>query len=98
MLSATDVNKHFALFGMKVRDKVTGFVGVVSSVSFDLYGCVQGVVTPFANDKGELGDGRWFDMKRLEALDSAPVMELPTFVSVPGGAEKPAFSHSPASR
>jgi hypothetical protein len=32
------------LLGTKVRDVVTGFVGIVTSVSFDLYGCVQAVV------------------------------------------------------
>ena len=65
------------LLGLKVRDRVTGFVGVVASVSYDLYGCVQAVVSPLIDDKGKLEDGRWFDVSRLEVLDSVPVMKIP---------------------
>lgn len=65
------------LLGLKVRDKVTGFNGVVSSVCYDLYGCIQAIVTPFADDKGELKDGRWFDVSRLTVLDADPVMGIP---------------------
>lgn len=32
------VEKHLELLGMKVKDKVSGFEGVVSTLSFDLYG------------------------------------------------------------
>jgi hypothetical protein len=82
--------KDMKLLGLKVRDAVTGFEGVVSSVCFDLYGCVQAVVTPpmAAKDAGKLEDSRWFDTKRLAVLDSRPVMEVPTFEVVPGGSEK----------
>lgn len=89
------INAHFALFGLKVRDRVTGFAGVVTSVSFDLYGCVQAVVTPSAGEAGKLEDSRWFDTKRLEAIDFAPVMALPTFEVVPGPEGKPAASSLP---
>lgn len=86
-------SKHFELFGLPVKDRVTGFTGVVTSVSFDLYGCVQGVVTPEAGEKGKQEDGRWFDMKRLVATASEPVMELPSFATVPGPEAKPAQSN-----
>lgn len=78
------------LLGLRVRDAVTGFEGIVSSVGFDLYGCVQAVVTPPVRD-GKPGDGMWFDTKRLIVLDKTPVLELPTFEVVPGGSEKPCF-------
>lgn len=70
--------KDMHLLGLKVRDRVTGFEGVVASVCYDLYGCIQAVVSPAVKD-GELKDGRWFDVKRLEVLDTVPVMELPDF-------------------
>lgn len=89
-----NVNKHIELLGRTVRDRVTGFRGVVSSVSFDLYGCIQAAVTPPVDDKGALPDGRWFDVNRLEVLVEPPAMPVPTFSPMPaehsyGPAEKP---------
>jgi len=72
---------HFDLLGRKVKDKVTGFNGVVVSLSFDLYGCIQAVVAPSANDDGEIKNGHWFDVTRLTIEDNTPVMELPNFSS-----------------
>ena len=72
------------LLGLKVREVVTGFSGVVTSVSFDLYGCVQALVSPGVKD-GKLGDQVWFDVKRLMVSDLEPVMAVPDFAEVPGG-------------
>lgn len=74
-------NSHFELLGLKVTDKVTGFKGVVVSLSFDLYGCIQAVVKPAMDDKGEMKDGHWFDVTRLSVDDNTPVMVLPNFSS-----------------
>lgn len=87
-------NKHLNYLGRKAKDRVTGFAGVVSSVSFDLYGCIQAAVTPPVDEKGALPDGRWFDIQRLELADADRVMPLPTWVAEPakhvhGPAEKP---------
>lgn len=89
------MKQHLALLGMQVRDRVTGFSGIVTSICFDLYGCVQVVVVPDAGAKNELADGRWFDEKRLEVTGDKPVMEVPTFEVIPGPAAKPAFARSP---
>lgn len=88
------MNEHFKLLGFKVRDVVTGFSGVVSSVSFDLYGCVQAIVTPEAKD-GKHGEQYWFDVKRLEALSDEPVMSVPDFANVPGGQDLPTYPSQP---
>ena len=80
------------LLGLKVRDEVTGFEGVVSSISFDLYGCVQAVVTPPVDKDGKDRSGAWFDVSRLVVVDSKPVMDVPEFDSdivAHGPAEKP---------
>jgi hypothetical protein len=95
--------KDLELLGLKVRDRATGFVGVVSSVSYDLYGCISAVVAPPVDEKGALPDGKWFDTSRLEVLDPVPVMEIPggrfavtrsaspaPSTDRPGPAEKPA--------
>jgi len=91
------MQEHLKLLGFRVRDAVTGFEGVVESVSFDLYGCVQAIVRPGLDEKGLPQDGRWFDLKRLTATapGDGPVMAVPTFVVVAGGAEKPAFPSPP---
>jgi len=83
------MNEHLKLLGIKVRDAVTGFTGVVSSISFDLFGCVQAVVSPPVNNDGVLGEGRWFDTKRLVVLEPDPVMQVPSFDLVPGGQALP---------
>lgn len=70
---------HLDLLGLKVKDKVTGFKGVVTSMSFDLYGCIQAIVTPEVNDKGATGDSQWFDVARLTVRSDKPVMDLPDF-------------------
>lgn len=79
--------------GFKVRDRVTGFKGVVTSVSFDLYGCLQAVVSPEANvEKGEYVQGCWMDLNRLEVTDTKRVMEVPQWKmpqEANGPAEKP---------
>lgn len=84
------MEQHFKLFGLRVKDCVTGFTGVVTTVSFDLYGCVQAIVTPEVTDDkpSDLSPSQWFDMKRLVALESEPVMPIPTFELVPGGSSK----------
>lgn len=74
-----NVQKHMELLGLPCRDKVTGFQGVVSSISFDLYGCVQAVVTPGAEDGTKLGDSHWFDIARIEVTHNEPVMRVPDF-------------------
>lgn len=90
------LQKHVNMLGLRVRDKVTGFEGVVESVAFDLYGCVQAVARPAAKD-GKVEDGRWFDIQRLDVIDDKRAMPVPVFrdlatvegVHTKGPAEKP---------
>jgi hypothetical protein len=80
--------------GLKVQDKVTGFKGVVTSVSYDLYGCVQLAIHQEYkdNEKGELPPGHWFDSNRVNVLEWHPVMDIPDFSIDKGPAEKPLAS------
>lgn len=73
------MKEYLAVLGLKVQDPVSGFVGVVTSVSFDLYGCVQCIVRPRMDKDGKLPDACWFDHKRLTVMDPTPVMPVPTF-------------------
>lgn len=81
------MNEYMKLLGMKVKDRVTGFTGIVESVSFDLYGCVQVVLRPAVSKEGKPGEGHWFDAKRIEVLGKTPVMAPPAFAAMPAGRE-----------
>ena len=78
--------EYLQILGLPVKDRVTGFEGVVSSVGFDLYGCVQCVVTPkvaTADSAPKLNDSHWFDYKRLDITNGQPVMARPAFAQMP---------------
>jgi hypothetical protein len=70
------------LLGYPVVDKVTGFTGIVTSVSFDLYGCVQVIVSPPIDKDGKRPEAHWFDEKRLRVTSEERVMPMPCFDSI----------------
>lgn len=74
-----NLNEHLELLGLRVEDRVTGLKGVVCSVCFDLYGCIQAIVNPGQDGEGKLRESLWFDVGRLRVLDNEPVMERPKF-------------------
>lgn len=92
------IQTHIDLLGMPCKDKVTGLTGVVTSIGFDLYGCVQAIVHPGLDDNGKLKDTLWFDVARLEITSDTPVMERPDFdqgyiaEGRKGPADKPSMS------
>lgn len=88
------------LLGRRVKDKVSGYTGVVISVTFDLFGCIQAIVKPEVTIKDgsqKVDEGHWFDITRLEILDTKPVMDLPDYVAEgkKGAADKPAITENP---
>ena len=74
-----NMKRHIGCLGYKAKDKVTGFEGIVSSVSFDLHGCIQVSLQPPMNSKGEVTSGYWFDINRLEIQGEKPVIDQPNF-------------------
>ena len=55
--------------GVRVKDSVSSFEGVVLGRCHWLTGCNQYVVTPTELDKdGKRRDGEWFDENRLEVV------------------------------
>ncbi|MGE3293839.1 MAG: hypothetical protein AB7O95_20925 [Geminicoccaceae bacterium] len=79
------ISENIALLGQRMKDRVTGQAGVVTSICFDLYGCVQAILNPGLQPDGKLGETNWFDVKRLVA-DGDRVMDAPAF-DVPAGSE-----------
>jgi len=70
---------HLDLLGKRVVDRVTGFRGVVTCISYDLYGCIQAIVKPLVGKDNTLQEVQWFDVSWLEELNSTPVMPMPDF-------------------
>lgn len=83
------LKKHVDLLGFVCKDKVTNFTGVITSISFDLHGCIQALVTPGINKDKNLIGSNWFDINRLEIISNNPVMQIPEFEHDKGAAEKP---------
>ena len=76
----TNIENHIEYLGYTVEDKVTGFKGVVDSVCFDLYGCIQCSVKPMGVTKeGMTFVGHWFDIRRLKILSKKRKMDVPDF-------------------
>jgi len=71
--------KHLELLGKTARDKVTGFEGVIASICFDLYGCIQAILTPPVDKDGKKQEGCWLDINRLTIINDRPVMNVPDF-------------------
>ena len=91
------IEAHLKLLGTVMKDRVTGIKGMVESVSFDCYGCVQAVLRPVANKEGKFPDAHWFDVKRLEPAGKR-LMGAPPFVAPGkeiGPANKPSFESLP---
>lgn len=90
---------HLDLLGKTARDRVTGFSGVVASISFDLYGCVQAVLTPPIDKDGKPVQGCWFDVNRLDVTKHERVMPVPDFtMKVEFGATPQEHKHGPAEK
>ena len=84
------VEDAIGLLGLRMKDLVTGATGVVTSVTFDLYGCIQALLNPGLDDDGNPRDSNWYDVNRLTVADPRPVMDRPAFLSANRGpADKP---------
>ena len=95
-LNNLKLESYTEILGLKGKDKITGLEGVLTSVSFDLYGCIQVVLHPGLDDKGKFHDSTWFDINRIELLPDSRVMKPPVikpnesvFDHDSGAAEKP---------
>lgn len=59
--------------GDQVRDKVTGFKGIVTGQAQYLTGCKQVMVTPRASEDGKYVDACWLDVDRVEVVGKGVV-------------------------
>lgn len=52
--------------GMEVRDKVTGFKGIVTSIAKYLSGCDRVLISPPVDKEGKIMDSEHFDITEVE--------------------------------
>jgi hypothetical protein len=60
-------------FGLKVKDKITGFTGTVTGFTTYITGCSQYLVQPPVKKEGDFTEGRWIDEDRLEQQDGEAI-------------------------
>ena len=73
------IEQHVNLLGKKVQDKVTGASGIVTSISFDLFGCIQGWVNQGLDSDGKEKNSQWYDISRFEILSNKKVIDTPNY-------------------
>jgi len=64
--------------GSKIRDKISGFEGVVVAVGTWMAGCARVLVHPQTIKDGRPADGQWFDLAQTEFVETLlPYKETP---------------------
>lgn len=74
--------------GFTLKDKITGFKGVVAGRCEYITGCDQYLVQP-KTDNGKWVDSRWLDENRLEAVEGSELIVLDTSKEVGACCEAP---------
>jgi len=59
------------MLGKKVRDKVTGLVGIAISRLEFMNGCIQFCVKPPVDKEGKIREGEYIDHQQLEIIEDA---------------------------
>ena len=79
------------LLGKEVRDKVSGFQGIVVAVTKWLYSCIRVNVAPKTKKDGTLQESQGFDIDQLEIIGDGVCKDKKNKVKekkVPGGSEQ----------
>jgi hypothetical protein len=86
------IEEYLQMLGMTMRDKVTGVKGMVDSICFDAYGCVQATIRRPVKEDGTFPETHWFDVKRLEVAGERimPEQHVVKKGTEIGAADKPA--------
>lgn len=83
--------------GMKVRDRITGYEGIVTAACKYLNGCVSlQVEADQLKEDGDVHKPKWIDFQQLEILDAVAFTYLLVADERPGGpGPKPVLSLPP---
>ena len=61
--------------GQRVKDKVSGFIGIAVAKCEYLNGCIQFHITPPVDEKGNERKDQWIDAAQLEIIDNGVLSE-----------------------
>lgn len=62
------------MLGTRVRDRITGFSGVITGFVQYISGCNQALVSAPVDKDGKIMDANWFDIQRLERTDESVIV------------------------
>ena len=74
--------------GVRAKDIVTGFTGIVYAKAKYLTGCNQFALKPGVDEKGNIQDAHWFDEGALEYVDKG-ISKEEVKADKPGGPSNP---------
>lgn len=86
------MSKFIFDLGLKVKDSLTGFQGVIAYRAEYLTGCNQYGIQPWERDKdGDVRESKQFDENRLVVLKDKPyaLPKPPAPIKLPGGPQQP---------
>lgn len=86
--TSKEIRENIKLLGLRFKDLITGIEGIATTVSFELYGAIEGVLTTDPDDSKNTRT-LWASTRRFEEVSSERVMPLPNFIIEKGPAEKP---------
>lgn len=89
------IEAALATLGKSGRDRVTGQPGVITSVSFDLYGCVQVILNPGVGPDGKIIDSSWYDLVRIEIDEKKPPVLANPFLAAAAPEKGPESKPAP---
>lgn len=75
------IEKYLELLGTQMQDRVTDAKGMVESVTFDAYGCVQALLKCKVSADGSAPITHWVDIKRLEPCGKRFMPTPPHFIT-----------------
>jgi len=61
-------------FGIKGKDEITGFKGVITGHTRYISGCNQVLLCPSVDKDGKAGDSRWFDIQRVNPVKGKKIV------------------------
>ncbi|OGQ60750.1 MAG: hypothetical protein A3J24_06495 [Deltaproteobacteria bacterium RIFCSPLOWO2_02_FULL_53_8] len=70
--------------GVKGKDKITGFEGIITGRASYIYGCDQYLLVPRMGNDNKLTDAHWFDEGRIEVV-GVGIEASEVTASIPGG-------------
>lgn len=83
------MTNRLPVIGDKVRDRITGVVGIVTTHASHLTGCDRMWISPCAGDDNKTIEGMWVDIDMLEIIEPAVIEKVTYARQAPGGVDLP---------